>query len=334
MEHERARVDAGERDDAAAREPVRPLGPARLAHHDAAHVRRPRLAALVGDAVVADHRRREAEDLLGVARVGDDLLVAGHRRREDGLAERDARRRRPTAAKTSPSSSTRQRRSSPRTRPARRRRSCRTLPLRVWPRSHEFAERERKPSSVTRQAASVSSRTRLAGAPTAMRGALEAECAGRPGRHPLEQRLEREQARPDEVRVERGERRLEPGDSEGRLLERARPSRGARAARDRWRSQQIVPSRRPATSAARSSAERSGGFIFTFGSSERTASSVRQRWCGVTSPVAATPAVCARAAPRPTRAPTGASGAPAGPRSRRATGRARPSRSRRRRGSR
>ena len=31
-----------------------------------------------------------------------------------------------------------------------------------------------------------------------------------------------------------------------------------------------------------------------FGSSVRTASSVRQRWCGVTSPVARTPAACAR----------------------------------------
>ena len=65
-----------------------------------------------------------------------------------------------------------------------------------------------------------SSRTRFAGAPTAIRGALEPEGARRPGGHPLEQRLEREQARLDEVRVERGEGGLEPGDAERRLLER------------------------------------------------------------------------------------------------------------------
>ena len=46
--------------------------------------------ALVGDAVVADHRRREADELILEARVGDRLLVAGHAGREDGLAERVA----------------------------------------------------------------------------------------------------------------------------------------------------------------------------------------------------------------------------------------------------
>src|SRR5207302_11142698 len=45
-----------------------------------------------------------------------------------------------------------------------------TFPLSVCPSSHELTERERKPSSLTRQAASVSSRTRCAGAPTAIRG--------------------------------------------------------------------------------------------------------------------------------------------------------------------
>src|SRR5207302_1074160 len=40
----------------------------------------------------AHHRSREAHELLCEARVGDDLLVAGHRRGEDGLAARDARR--------------------------------------------------------------------------------------------------------------------------------------------------------------------------------------------------------------------------------------------------
>src|SRR6266550_3707419 len=47
----------------------------------------------------------------------------------------------------------------------------RTLPLTVWPSSHEFAERERKSLSKTRLLACRSSRTRFAGAPTAIRGA-------------------------------------------------------------------------------------------------------------------------------------------------------------------
>ena len=67
---------------------------------------RPTRERPLGDAVVADHRRGEADDLLGVARVGDDLLVAGHRGREDRLAERDARRRRRDSPRnTVPSSS-------------------------------------------------------------------------------------------------------------------------------------------------------------------------------------------------------------------------------------
>ena len=49
---------------------------------------------------------------------------------------------------------------------------------------------------------------------------------------------------------------------------------------------EIVPSRTASSSALRSSAARSGGFIFRFASSERTASSVSTRWCGVASPVA------------------------------------------------
>ncbi len=81
---------------AALEQPVGPRGPARLAHEDGARVRARRLRARLVDAVVADHRRREADELLREARVGDDLLVAGHRGREDGLAAREARPRRPT----------------------------------------------------------------------------------------------------------------------------------------------------------------------------------------------------------------------------------------------
>src|SRR2546429_208975 len=55
----------------------------------------------------------------------------------------------------------------------------RTLPLTVWPSSHEFAERERKSLSETRLLAFRSSRTRFAGAPTAIRGASRPyACAG------------------------------------------------------------------------------------------------------------------------------------------------------------
>src|SRR5690348_10156122 len=92
MEDEAARVDAGERDDAALTEPVRPLRPASLAHQHRARVRAHRLAPLLGDPVVADHRGREADELVLEARVGDRLLVARHAGREDGLAERVALR--------------------------------------------------------------------------------------------------------------------------------------------------------------------------------------------------------------------------------------------------
>ena len=81
-----------EPDDPAFREPVRPLRPARLAHQHGVRVRAGRLGPAGRDAVVADHRRREADELLGEAGVGDGLLVAGHRGREHGLAEGDAGR--------------------------------------------------------------------------------------------------------------------------------------------------------------------------------------------------------------------------------------------------
>ena len=58
------------------------------------------------------------------------------------------------------------------------------------------------------------------GAPTAIRGGVEPVRARRAGGHPLEERLERDQPGLDEVRVERRERRLEPGDAERRRLER------------------------------------------------------------------------------------------------------------------
>ena len=57
--------------------------------------------------------------------------------------------------------------------------------------------------------------------------------------------------------------------------------------------QSMAPERSASISAVRSSCDRSGGFILKLASSERTASSVRQRWCGVTSLVIWTPAAFA-----------------------------------------
>ena len=60
--------------------------------------------------------------------------------------------------------------------------------------------------------------------------------------------------------------------------------------------QSIVPSRRPAISAWRSSSARSGGFIFSRVSSRSSSASwVSVRWCGVASAVIFTPRALASA---------------------------------------
>ena len=59
-----------------------------FAHHDALAPRSQRLVVERRDAVVADVRVREADDLTGVAGVGDDLLVARERGVEDELTAR------------------------------------------------------------------------------------------------------------------------------------------------------------------------------------------------------------------------------------------------------
>ena len=95
--------------------------------------------------------------------------------------------------------------------------------------------------------------------------------------------------REHELGVERRERGLEPGDAERRLLEGRLllvPCVGRVVGGDAGDRAGAEPS----SSARRSASVRSGGFIFTLGSSVRTASSVRPRWCGVTSAVTATPA--------------------------------------------
>ena len=179
-------------------------------------------SALVGDAVVADHRRREADELLRVARIGDRLLVAGHPGREDGLAEGDAVGGDRAAAEdravleqevarlvthagrtTRPSATV-----------------FTTRRASVSPRSHEFAGSERKPSSVTVHSASRSRATRIRRAPTSIRGSSRPNAAR--GRRTCARAASRGRRRPghDEVRVERRERRLEAGDAERRLLER------------------------------------------------------------------------------------------------------------------
>ena len=99
---ERARVDAGQRDDAARLQPlVEVLGGAVVgglrdagAQHAAAHARAHRQVGCLGvlgvGADVADMREGEGDDLAGVGGVGEDLLIAGDRRIEAHLAHRRA----------------------------------------------------------------------------------------------------------------------------------------------------------------------------------------------------------------------------------------------------
>src|SRR5262249_7677535 len=99
---ERAGVDAAEPDDAATPEPlveraggavVRGLGDVGAQDH-AARARRRReidgLDVLLVGADIADVREREGDDLSGIGRIGQDLLVAGHRGVETHLAHRVA----------------------------------------------------------------------------------------------------------------------------------------------------------------------------------------------------------------------------------------------------
>ncbi len=62
-----------------------------FAHHHALAPRSQRLVVERRDAVVADVRVREADDLTGVTRVGDHLLVARERGVEDELTAGEAR---------------------------------------------------------------------------------------------------------------------------------------------------------------------------------------------------------------------------------------------------
>ena len=204
-EHERARVDPGQRDDPVLLQPVRPLRPARLAHQHRLRVRSGRLGAAGGDAVVADHRRREADELLGEARVGDGLLVAGHRGREDGLAEGDARRADRLAAEDR-AVLEREKGAHPcTTRPSATVFS--TAPRSVSPSSQELAERERKPALGHRPLLLEVEQDEVGARADLDPRLRQAERTRGPAGHALEQRLQRDEPGLDEVGVERRERR-------------------------------------------------------------------------------------------------------------------------------
>src|SRR5581483_6486017 len=140
MEDERPRVHTRQRGDAVRAKPFDPLRASGLAHDHAGCVHGGRLAARVAYTVVADHRRREADDLAGVARVGDDLLVARHRGREHGFADCAPRRADALAREDLAVLEHERAHASYATRPAASVRT--TLPRRRLPSSHEFAERD------------------------------------------------------------------------------------------------------------------------------------------------------------------------------------------------
>ena len=336
-QNERARVDAGEPDDPVLGEPPVHSGP-RASRMSTAFAWAPADSErAVGDAVVPDHRRGEADELLREARVGDRLLVAGHRGREDRLAERDALGAHRLAGEDRP---VLERQVTVRcvAHPCTSRPSatvCRTRPRSFSPEQPGVGRARAEaflasPSTPPRgragrgwrgrrpRASAPAGRTRAPGRPTSARAASR--------------------ARSDPARRGACRGRRTPSRARSR---RTAPPRTATSFSSRecgaWSvaTHAIVPLRSASTSASRSLAVPSGGFIFVFGSSERTASSVRTRWCGVTSAVAATPRRL-RPLERLDRGarPRGASDGAAAPRGPRARGRARPSRSPRARASR
>src|SRR5262249_14977009 len=243
-------------------EPARPLGAAGLPHDDAADVRRGRLAPVVGNAVVADHRRGEADDLPAEARIGRDLLIAGHPGREHGLAEPGH----PCADALPPEHRAVLEREEGRhawyaTRPAAT--VISTFPWSFRPSSQELAERDRKRSSLTRQVAPGLSRTRFAGAPTAIRGSSRPKI----------------RAGPADIRSSRVGRSIRPGSTSdvfnaANAVSRPVTPNGASSNGTSFSSRawgawsvaiaSIVPSTRAAMSAERSSLVLSGGVMLRF----------------------------------------------------------------------
>ena len=221
MAHERARVEARERDDAALAQPVEQALPpvrrvvARLVAEQRGGLHAARLGDVVLDAVVADHRRREGEYLAREARIGERLLVAGHGGREDGLADGGAGRADADAGPV-------------RCRPrgTARRRSCRhrgracaalrppasvsrQRPCSSRPRNAQLRLRECRSSSPTTQRSRRSQSARSASAPTAILGRSSPKARAGPGGHALDDQLERDDARLDEAGDERREGGLE-----------------------------------------------------------------------------------------------------------------------------
>ena len=92
--HQLAGVDAADRGHAGVAQPIEPpalgvggiLAVLGLAHDDGARVGAIGLHGGRADAVVADERVGEGDDLAGVGGIGDGLLIAGHRGVEDDLA--------------------------------------------------------------------------------------------------------------------------------------------------------------------------------------------------------------------------------------------------------
>ena len=151
-----------------------------------------------------------------------------------------------------------------------------TRPFSRRPSSHEFAERERKPSALTRQEAVRSSNVRLAGAPVAMRGRSSPKIAAGPA--DIRSSSVSSVSTPDSTSSVLS--------TENAVSSPVTPN-GADSIGTSFSSglcgawsvaiAAIEPSRTASSSAARSCSERSGGLIFRFGSSVRTASSVRHR---------------------------------------------------------
>ena len=111
--HQRPRVDPADRRHPAVTQPVEPaalgvggvLGVLGLAHDHPARLSAIGLHRRLRDAVVADQRIGEGDDLARVRGVGDRLLIAGHRGVEDDLAGDQSPPPRSSPSKRAPSSS-------------------------------------------------------------------------------------------------------------------------------------------------------------------------------------------------------------------------------------
>ena len=249
------REEVGER---LGRAPVaRPAG--EVAHDDAAAERAPALVVVGVRAVVADVRVGERDDLARVARVGDDLLVAGERGVEHDLAGRDAASA-SSAPIASPSNTSPSRRTSTASRRgsllrslhrlrlavdrrsvAPRRTVWRTRPVSFQPGERRVARPAGEPVGVDdpllggiehAEVRGVARRRSGAPWPRASRPAI----ARRPPRQRAEHLGRASSPRLDQLGERDRERGLDAEHPRRRLLERCAPWSRARAARGRWRS--------------------------------------------------------------------------------------------------